>query len=85
MNADLFGYVGTFLNTIMLGPQVYKTWKIKQTKDLSLATLIIFVIVCVFWLIYGIMNMALPVIITNTFVGIINLILINHKKLKNEF
>jgi MtN3 and saliva related transmembrane protein len=60
-------------------PQVYQTWKTKQTKGLSLATLLMFFIACMFWLIYGLMRLAGPVIISNSVLGIMNLMLIIFK------
>lgn len=79
MNSDIFGYIGTSLNIIMLVPQVHQTWKTKQTKGLSLATLLMFFIACMFWLIYGLMRSAGPVIISNSALGIMNLMLILFK------
>ena len=78
-NADIFGYIATGLNIIMLLPQVFRTWKTKQTKELSLTTLLIFFIACLLWVIYGITKMATPVIIANTIVGISNLLLMIFK------
>ena len=79
MNADIFGYIATSLNIVMLVPQVSRTWKIKQTKDLSLTTLVIFLTASSLWIIYGVMKTATPVIIANTVVGAMNLILIIFK------
>lgn len=76
LNYDSFGYVATGLNIVMLMPQVFRTWRSKQTKDLSLMTLIIFFIACLLWIIYGIGKAAAPVIISNTVVGASNLFLI---------
>jgi len=76
MNSDIFGYLGTLLNVIMLVPQVVRTWKTKRTKDLSFATLLIFLLACVSWILYGIEKSAIPVIIANVVVGTMNIILI---------
>ena len=76
MNPDIFGNLATSLNVVMLIPQVVRTWKTKQTRDLSFATLIIFLIACILWVLYGIAKHALPVIIANSIVGIFNLALI---------
>lgn len=75
-NADLLGYAATGLNIIMMIPQVLRTWKTKATKDLSLATLIIFTLACLLWIIYGISKAAVPIIIRNTVIGASNLFLI---------
>ena len=76
MNPDLFGYVATSLNVVMMIPQVMRTWKTKQTRDLSSATLLIFLTASILWTIYGIEKNAIPVIIANVVVGSMNLILI---------
>lgn len=75
-NADLLGYVATSLNIVMMLPQVLRTWKTKQTKDLSLTTLVIFFIACLLWIVYGIANSAVPIIIANSVIGANNLFLI---------
>ena len=76
LNSDSFGYAATGLNIVMLLPQVFRTWKTKQTKDLSLTTLVIFFIACSLWIIYGLTKAAIPVVIANTVVGTSNLFLI---------
>ena len=79
INPDLFGYAATSLNVIMLMPQVLKTWRTKHTKDLSFATPLIFLIACIFWIVYGVAKHAFPVIIANVFTGALNLVLIFFK------
>lgn len=79
INPDIFGYLATSLNVVMLVPQVVRTWKTKHTKDLSITTLLIFLIACVLWTIYGIIKHAAPVIIANTVIGTMNLVLITIK------
>ena len=76
VNSDIFGYVATSLNVLMLVPQVVRTLRTKHTKDLSFATLLIFFTACVLWTLYGVAKHAVPVIIANTIVGTMNLILI---------
>lgn len=79
INPDIFGYIATSLNMVMLIPQVFRTWNTKHTKDLSFSTLLIFFIACVLWVTYGIMKQAVPVIIANVIVAIMNLVLISLK------
>ena len=74
--ADILAYIATSLNIVMLVPQVVRTWKTKRTGDLSLITLVIFLIACLLWVIYGVAKSAAPVIIANTIVGGMNLVLI---------
>jgi len=75
-NPDIFGFLATGLNVIMLLPQVIQAYKTKRTGDLSFLTLTLFLIACIFWIFYGLAKHALPVVISNTVVGTMNLILI---------
>ncbi|MDO8610721.1 MAG: SemiSWEET family transporter [bacterium] len=79
INPEIFGYVATFLNVIMMIPQVHQTSKTKNTKGLSLQTLFIFITASFFWLLYGIEKGALPIIITNCVVAGMNMILVMYK------
>ena len=79
INPDIFGYLATSLNIVMLVPQVLQTWKTKKTKDLSFASLLLFSGASVLWLSYGLAKNALPVIIANTVLIIMNFILIDIK------
>lgn len=76
INPDIFGYIATSLNVVMMIPQVSHTWRTKQTRDLSLATLLIFSTASLLWIIYGIEKGAIPVIIANAVVGGLNILLI---------
>ncbi|MGB4966388.1 MAG: SemiSWEET family transporter [Microgenomates group bacterium] len=76
INPDIFGYLATSLNIVMLVPQVLQTWKTKKTKDLSFASLLLFSGASVLWLSYGLAKNALPVIIANTVLIVMNFILI---------
>lgn len=54
MNVSLIGFLAAFCTTISFLPQVIKTWKTKQTKDISLPMYILFVIGVSLWFVYGI-------------------------------
>lgn len=85
INPDIFGYLATSLNLVMLLPQVIHTWKTKHTKGLSLTTLLMFTAGCVLWIIYGVAKTAYPVILANVVVGGMNIVLIFLKlRYKNE-
>jgi MtN3 and saliva related transmembrane protein len=72
INPDFFAYGATILNIVMLFPQVIATWKSKETKDLSMATLIMFLSACALWTLYGFSKSALPVIFANVTLGGLN-------------
>jgi MtN3 and saliva related transmembrane protein len=62
---DALGIVAGMLTTVAFLPQVVKTWKSKSAKDLSLGMFLLFVSGVVLWLIYGIFNQNLPIILAN--------------------
>ncbi|MEH1998274.1 MAG: SemiSWEET transporter [Nostoc sp.] len=57
-------------------PQMFKTWQTKSAKDVSLVTLITFIIGVFLWLIYGIYLQALPIILANSVTLLFNLIIL---------
>jgi len=52
--STLFGVIAGILTSIRLLPQVYKSFKIKETKDLSSWFLIILLFQALFLILYGI-------------------------------
>lgn len=63
---ELFGSIAGILTTVSFFPQVYKTFKTKSAKDLSLFMFGLFTLGIIFWLIYGILINSRPVIISNS-------------------
>lgn len=59
------GTVAAMLTTLAFVPQVVKTWRTRQTRDISLAMWLLFVVGVALWLVYGMMIEAWPVIISN--------------------
>ena len=59
------GLAAGILCTISFIPQVYIVIKTKNTKDLSLATFLVFAIGVFLWFIYGLLIKEIPVIIAN--------------------
>jgi MtN3 and saliva related transmembrane protein len=66
------GYFAGTLTVVSFIPQVYKTWKTKETKDLSLGAFVLLISACSLWAIYGIIIEDLSVILTN--VGMVLLV-----------
>ena len=60
------GYFAGTLTVISFIPQVIKTWKTKETKDLSLGAFALLVSACSLWAIYGVIIDDWSVILTNT-------------------
>jgi MtN3 and saliva related transmembrane protein len=65
MNADLIGWLATTLTTAAFVPQVWRAWKTRSARDLSLPMYIIFTTGVVLWLAYGLMIHSWPIIIGN--------------------
>jgi len=81
--ATIIGFIAAFLTTFAFLPQSIKTIKTKETKDISLTTLIMIEFGLISWLIYGLMSNSLPVIAANTVsIVIISIILILKIKYK---
>ena len=61
----LVGYIAGTLTTISFVPQVLRAWKLKETRDLSLAMLLLFAAGIVLWTVYGVWTGSLPIIAAN--------------------
>ena len=62
---ELIGYIAATLTTSAFLPQAIKVVKTKQTEGISLWMYIIFTMGVAFWLLYGIYQHILPIIIAN--------------------
>jgi MtN3 and saliva related transmembrane protein len=59
---ELLGFVGGFFTTFSLVPQVWRLYRIKSAKEISLAFNVFFALGVIFWLAYGIL-LDLPAVI----------------------
>tara|TARA_B100000686_G_scaffold319620_1_gene370529 strand:- start:486 stop:740 length:255 start_codon:yes stop_codon:yes gene_type:complete len=66
---DYVGLFGAFLSGVTFFPQVYRTWKLKSAKELSLAMIFIILLSNVVWLIYAFDKQDTAIICANFFVG----------------
>ena len=76
---EIIGLLAAFLTTGAFVPQVYKTWKIKSTDDISLTMYLVLFVGLVLWLIYGIHLNSLPMILANSVTGLLALIVLFFK------
>lgn len=60
------GFVAGILTTASFLPQVIRSWKLKETRDLSLTMLILFAIGVSLWAVYGVWVNSPPIIAANT-------------------
>jgi MtN3 and saliva related transmembrane protein len=61
----ILGLIAASLTTTAFVPQAVKSWKTKSAKDLSMGMFAIFCTGVFLWLIYGILNRDLPLILSN--------------------
>lgn len=66
---DFVGLFGAFLSGVTFFPQVYRTWKLKSAKELSLAMILIILLSNIVWLIYAFNKQDVAIISANFFVG----------------
>ncbi len=67
---DLMGYIAGFLVVVSLLPQVIKSWKTKQTRDISILRYIIYSIGLILWISYALIINNGPVAVMNS-VGLV--------------
>ena len=74
----LIGFMAATGTTLSFIPQVIKSWKTKETHDISFWTFITLVIGIALWLIYGFLINDLPLIIANsiTFVFALSILIL---------
>jgi len=75
----IVGYVAGALTTISFVPQVVKAWKMRETRDLSLAMLVLFAVGVILWTLYGIWVGSLPIIAANIITFTLILVLLGLK------
>lgn len=76
---EIAGHTGAVLSGITFAPQVWKAWKTKSVKDLSIYMILIVITSTFVWLIYGVTLVLWPVILANIFVMSLSLILLYFK------
>ncbi len=62
-------YLGYFAGLLTVGsflPQVIRSWRTRQTRDLSLGMFALLTTASALWILYGVMTADWPVILTNT-------------------
>ena len=69
---ELYGFIAAILTTIAFLPQLYKTWTTTSAEDVSLITLILFIIGLICWIVYGIKINSTPILVANIVTFIFN-------------
>ena len=64
--ADLLGTIAGILTTVAFIPQVWRVWKTRSTRDISLGMYLVFTTGVGFWLAYGLALGAWPIVVANS-------------------
>ena len=78
---EIFGFIAGTLTTVALIPQVWRLFKLKSAREISLPFTTMFLFGGIFWLTYGIMLSQPPLIYANV-VSIVLVALMLFAKLK---
>ncbi|AHG89168.1 hypothetical protein J421_1631 [Gemmatirosa kalamazoonensis] len=77
--AAYVGYAAGFLTVASYVPQVVRTWRTKETKDLSYGMFGLLVTAAALWITYGALSSQWPVIATNVGCGVLNVAILAAK------
>jgi MtN3 and saliva related transmembrane protein len=75
----VLGLVAGALTTASLVPQVRKIYRSRSAKDISLGMFVAFCIGVGLWLVYGIMQSELPIIVWNAITLVLGLAIVTMK------
>jgi len=62
---ELVGYAAGFFATAAFVPQVWKTFKARSARDVSLGMYVLFCCGVGLWLVYGLLIVSWPVVVSN--------------------
>ena len=79
MNVEIFGYIAAILTTAAFLPQLIKTLKTKKAEDVSLVTLIMFIVGVLCWIIYGYKISSIPILLAYLITLLLNLLILISK------
>ncbi len=76
---NILGFMAASCTTLAFLPQVFKVWRSRSTKDISLPMLVTFIAGITLWLIYGLRVNAAPIYIANAITLLLNLAILRFK------
>jgi len=76
---EIVGLLAGALTTASLVPQVYKIWKEKSAKNISLTMFLLFFIGVLLWFTYGVVTHSLAMIVANSITAVLATIIIYFK------
>jgi MtN3 and saliva related transmembrane protein len=75
----LVGFIAGTLTTVAYVPQVIRSWRLRETRDISLSMLVLYAVGVFLWLVYGVWSDALPIIGANGISLVLILVLLGIK------
>jgi MtN3 and saliva related transmembrane protein len=72
----IVGYIAGTFTTLSFVPQVIRAWKLRETRDLSLAMLLFFALGVLLWTLYGVWTGSMPIIAANAISFVLILLLL---------
>jgi len=75
----LVGFIAGTLTTVAYIPQVIRSWKLRETRDISLSMLVLYAAGVSLWFVYGVWTGALPIIAANGISLVLILVLLGIK------
>jgi len=75
----VIGLIAATITTLSFIPQLIKTWKLKETKDISLLMFVTLGVGIILWIVYGFLLWDLPLILANGITFIFVLIILFFK------
>ena len=76
---DIVGVSATIICVLSVTPQVYQVIKTNSTRDISLESVLLMILMSVLWIWYGLLIMDWPVILTDVGVVIQEMIILVYK------
>ncbi|MEZ4809538.1 MAG: SemiSWEET transporter [Allomuricauda sp.] len=73
---EIIGLIAATLTTSAFIPQVYKAWRHKSTRDISLTMYLAFFTGTMLWLYYGYEHKSLAIMLANGVTGVLVLIML---------
>ena len=76
---ETVGYLAAVFGTYQMIPQVYKSYMTKKVNDISKVMVVVYIINCSLWEVYGLLIHSWPIILCNFIALIIGIIQIGLK------
>lgn len=79
----IIGYAAGATTTLVALPQAIKSWRSKETDDVSLTSYLVYLIGLILWAVYGVMDKDYPILISSFF-EVIPVIMVIYLKIRYD-